>query len=68
MKSKTLPTYLGWLKNQKQELIDFVDTVYLLAEQNMNNGGKFIVNSMIPSEIIQQFESIEQVQKSLIVQ
>lgn len=68
MKSKTLPIYAGWLKNQTQELISFVDAVYLLAEQNMNNGGKQIVNSMIPSEIVKKFNSIEQVQKSLIVQ
>jgi hypothetical protein len=68
MNSKTLPIYAGWLQNQKQELIRFVDAVYLLAEQNMNRGGKHIVNSMIPSEIVEKFNSIEQVQNSFIVQ
>lgn len=68
MNSKTLPIYAGWLQNQTQELIKFVDAVYLLAEQNMNRGGKQIVNSMIPSEIVAKFNSIDDVQKSLTVQ
>lgn len=68
MNSKTLPIYAGWIQNQTQELIKFVDAVYLLAEQNMNRGGKHIVNSMIPSEIVEKFKSIEEVEQSLIVQ
>lgn len=68
MNSKTLPIYAGWIQNQTQELIKFVDSVYLLAEQNMNHGGKQIVNSMIPSEIVEKFKSIDDVQKSLTVQ
>lgn len=68
MNSKTLPIYAGWIQNQTQELIKFVDSVYLIAEQNMNRGGKQIVNSMIPSEIVAKFNSIEQVKNSLTIQ
>lgn len=58
VKSKTLPKYHGWLKTASQANIEKIDKVYLAAEKFPNTQGKHIINSLIPSELMEQMESM----------
>lgn len=58
VKSKTLPKYCGWLRIASAESIEKIDKIYLSAEKFPNTQGKHIINSMIPSELMEQMTDL----------
>lgn len=59
MKSSTLrSTYKKWQAEATAEQIEFVDSVYALAEEHYEAGGDTIVEAMEPQEILAEFKSL----------
>lgn len=63
MKSKVLAVYKKWLASATQEQIDFADQVYSLCEEQYESGGDRIVECWEPSNVVEFFKSIQQVQE-----
>lgn len=58
VKSKTLPKYLGWLSSASQAQIEKIDKIYLAAEKFPNTQGKHVINSLLPSELMEQMNDL----------
>ncbi len=61
MTSNTLPIYKEWLKTASKEAIAFVDQVYALCEKNYDRGGDMVVECMEPNEILEEYQTLEDV-------
>ena len=59
MKSSTLRSmYKKWQSEATPEQIEFVDSVYALAEEHYEAGGDTIVEAMEPAEIVAEFKTL----------
>ncbi len=63
MQSSTLPIYKEWLANASKEAIAFVDLIYHECEQHYSAGGDIIIECWEPGEILEEFESIDDVKE-----
>ena len=61
MKSSTLSIYERWLETATTEQIEFVDAAYKVCEDNYENGGDTICECYTPSEVIEDFSSLNEV-------
>lgn len=59
MKSQTIKSYQKWIDSADSAQVEFVDSVYLLAEERYDNGGSTIVECYTPEEILSRIENLE---------
>lgn len=63
MKSKVIELYTEWLAKATKEQIEFVDSVYHLAEQHYCHGGDNIVECLDPEDILKEFKNLNDVRE-----
>lgn len=63
MKSHTIQLFGNWLANASTEQTQFVDDVYALCEANYDNGGDYVVECLTPEDILQHFQSLNDVKE-----
>lgn len=62
MKSTTLRhLFKQWQTTATPEQLAFVDSVFFLCEENYSRGGDTVCECFIPSEILDEFETLEDV-------
>lgn len=63
IRSGVLSVYKRWLETATPQQIVYVDQIYRLCEQNYTRGGDIVVETMDPPEILNSFQTIQQVKE-----
>lgn len=61
MRSQTLKIFKRWLELATEEQKKFVDDVYFVCEKNYSAGGDEICECWTPSEICEEFSTLDEV-------
>ena len=63
MHSKTIMLFKKYLESASLEQAGFVDQVYKFCEDNYDCGGDNVVECMTPEEIVEEFNTIDDVKE-----
>lgn len=61
MNSQSIKDYPEFIQSATEEQIRLVDEIFKLCEDHYDNGGDTVVECYSPENILQQFESIDDV-------